>query len=110
MILMSKRTMTIALGVATCVVTVLTVFVAQAGAAVTHKFESVITEVPKGCGANLPEPPCISGPLSGVDAMTVDSGDLWVADSVEGMGLRVDRFSDETGLFVGPQLDEEGEG
>jgi len=62
-----------------------TVFVGSAGAAVTHEFlaersRKISEGVPKGCGANTPEPPCISGPLSGVNALTVDAGHLWVAE------------------------------
>ena len=55
----------------------------KAGGAVTHEFLPEVSRkisegVPAGCGGR-PEPGCLSGPLSGVESMTVESGHLWVA-------------------------------
>jgi hypothetical protein len=62
----------------------------RAGAAVTHRYLPEVSEmisegVPAGCGG-FPEPPCVSGPSSGVEALTVVSGEVWVGDRVESMG------------------------
>lgn len=87
-----------------------------AEAAVTHEFIGPLTAsleagVPTGCGGRS-VPPCIAGPLSGVNALTVDSGHLWVAERIElGARLgksRVDEFDGGSGAFLSPQLDEEG--
>jgi hypothetical protein len=73
---------------------VLAVCAAPAQAAVTHDYLAQLTEVPVSSGAPS------TGPLSGVNAMTVDSGDLWVAEEVEGTSAaRVDRF-DGSGGFL----------
>lgn len=89
--------------------------VAPAGAAIAHEFLKPLSDelekgVPVGCGGQ-PVPPCIPGPLSGVDALTVDSGHLWVAERIEqGKNLgrsRVDEFDAATGAFLAPQLAEE---
>jgi WD40-like Beta Propeller Repeat len=91
---------------------------APAHAATTHEFLAPLTDqlekgAPVGCGVEPPEtePPCISGPLSIVKAMTVDSGHLWLAEQVEKagkqLGSRVDEFDDSTGVFM-HQLNEEG--
>jgi hypothetical protein len=85
-----------------------TVFVGSAGAAVTHEFlpgvsEKISEGVPVGCGAKEPEPSCVSGALSGVNAMTVDEGHVWVAEHVEGQGFGswVDEFDGRlAGLVV----------
>jgi hypothetical protein len=68
----------------------------RAGAAVTHRYLPEVSErisegVPVGCGGGT-EPPCISGPLSELQALTVVSGEVWVGDRIEGMGSRVDEF------------------
>jgi len=89
-----------------------------AGAAITHEFlEPLTTQLekgaPAGCGVEPPEkePPCVSGPLSLVNASTVDSGHLWVAEQVQRaekqVGSRVDEFNNSTGAFM-RQLSEEG--
>jgi len=82
-----------------------------AAAAVTHKFlpslSAKISEgVPVGCGVEPPltEPPCVSGAVHGVNAMTADSHHLWIAEGT-GSGSRVDRFDTTTGGFLAPQLD-----
>jgi hypothetical protein len=89
---------------------------AVAHAAITHEFLQPLSEkleegVPADCAGQL-IPPCITGPLSGVSALTVDSGHLWVAERIEaGKKLgksRVDASDDATGQFRVPQLDEEG--
>jgi hypothetical protein len=62
--------------------------------------------VPGGCGGD-PVPPCVVGPLSGVQAMGVDEGRLWVAEKVEGTPeTRVDGFDASLGGFISPQLNE----
>ncbi len=83
-------------------------FAGGATAAVTHEFLPVPTAalaagVPKG----VPEA-TLTGPLSTVEALTVDSGHVWVAEKLEteAGGSRVDEFNDATGAYVPPQLDE----
>jgi hypothetical protein len=92
------------------------VFAGAAHAAIAHEFLKAPSEelgkgVPAGCGGQ-PVPPCITGPLSLLNAMTADSGHLWVAERInlgKNVGKsRVDQFNDSTGAFLGPQLDEEG--
>src|ERR1700748_435384 len=72
--------------------------VAVASAAITHEYLSQITEVPAGAGASLP------GPFVSPAAMTVDNGELYVADHLkEESGLdrsSLDRFSASSGAFV----------
>ncbi len=73
---------------------------APARAAVTHEYlPPPITEVPLSSGAEL------TGGLSEVNALTVSSGDLWVAERIPGVSSRIDEF-DEDGGFVGPQIDQ----
>jgi WD40-like Beta Propeller Repeat len=77
--------------------------VAPVQAAVKHDYLSQFSEVPAGAGVTLP------GPVTGVGAMTVDSGHLWVAEIVEGTGtLRVDEFDAVTGAFVSQLPQESG--
>ena len=100
--------------------------VTTASAATTHKYEKGLSEafskgVPAGCAVEPnppvkepPEGPCLSGALSGADAIAVDEGSAWILDSVEHgssheNSTRVDRFDAGTGAFLGPQIDE-GEG
>ena len=52
-----------------------------ARAEVVHKYLSQITEVPASSGVPLP------GPLSSARMMTIDSGHLWVEESLEGSGV-----------------------
>jgi hypothetical protein len=87
-----------------------------ADAAITHEFLKPLSDqlemgVPADC-AGEPVPPCIPGPLSGVSALTVDSGHLWVAERIQAgrkLGAsRVDSFDAAAGGFLPPQLDEEG--
>jgi hypothetical protein len=67
----------------------------SAQAATTHEFLSQITEVPANSGAPL------TGPLSGVNGMTVDSGDLYLTEHIEGTGTyRTDVFDAASGAFV----------
>ena len=54
----------------------------RAGAAVTHEFLPEVSKkisegVPAGCGGRS-EPGCVSGPLGSVNALTVESGQVWV--------------------------------
>jgi hypothetical protein len=79
-----------------CVAVVGSVLVnASAQAAVTHKLQSQITEIPAGPGVAM------SGPLSAVKAMAIDSGNLYVAEFIEGLGgERLDQFSVSSGAFV----------
>jgi hypothetical protein len=84
--------------------------VGAASAAVTHEYKpapsAAITKgVPPGC--TVPpeppqaEPPCISGPIGGVHAMTVASGHLFIAEQLEDetSRKRIDRFNAATGAF-----------
>lgn len=55
-----------------------------AGGAVTHQYLPEVSKkisegVPAGCGGR-PAPGCVSGPLSGVQAKTVESGHVWVPE------------------------------
>jgi hypothetical protein len=61
--------------------------------------------VPAECGVN-----CISGPLSEVGAIAVDSGMLWIGEHIEGQSeSRIDAFNGiSPWSFVGPQLVPEG--
>jgi len=87
------------LGLVCAMVGTLVLWGAGAQAAVTYEYLSQIREVPVSSGAQL------TGPFSGVNAMTVDSGDLWVAEQVEGTkSSRVDVF-DASGGFLA-QLNE----
>jgi hypothetical protein len=66
-----------------------------ASAAVTHKYLSQITEVPASSGAGSP------GPLDGVNAMAIDSGDLYVAEPATlSTSERLDEFNASSGAFV----------
>jgi hypothetical protein len=68
---------------------------ASAQAAITHKLQSQITEVPAGAGVSVP------GPLSAVNATAIDSGNLYVAEFIEGLGgERLDEFNASSGAFV----------
>ncbi len=66
---------------------------ASAGATITHHFLSRITEIPAGPGI------ASSGPLYQPQALTVDSGDLYVADGGQENG-RLDKFDDSTSTLV----------
>jgi len=67
----------------------------SAQATITHKLQSQITEVPAGAGISMP------GPLSGVNAMAIDSGNLYVAEYIEPQGgERLDEFNAASGAFV----------
>jgi hypothetical protein len=90
------------------VVTLIAVcWVKTAGAAVTHDFNAELSGnlsegVPSGSGASL------TGALSGVNALTVDSGHLWIAEKRAGSTTtRVDEFDDSSGAFL-QQLNEVG--
>jgi hypothetical protein len=82
----------------------------SAQAVVTHEFLCQITGAGSAtisateCDANpnpAENPPVLGGPLSGVDALTVDSGTLWLAEHLEGTGnYRVDEFNASSGAFV----------
>lgn len=66
-----------------------------ARAAVTHRLLRQITEVP--ASESVPFP----GPLSGVNALTVDSGEVYVAEHIEGsLSFRLDVFGTPGGGFV----------
>lgn len=67
----------------------------SARAALIHNYLSQITEVPPSSGA------LITGPVTELNAMTVDSGHLWVAEHVSGANqTRVDEFDASTGAFI----------
>lgn len=93
---MSVRRLTFAGLLSMCVLALLLALpVVRAEAAVTHKLISQITEVPASSGAPLP------GPITAPSAMTVDAGNLWVAEHVEGTSnFRVDEFDAATGAFI----------
>ncbi|HEV7529199.1 MAG TPA: hypothetical protein VGO29_09915 [Solirubrobacteraceae bacterium] len=87
---------------------------AEAKAAIVHEFlpapsQQLDKGIPAGCGA--PSPACVSGPFGENVSLTVDTGQLWVADSLLRNGFerisRVDKFNDAGGEFSPPQLDEE---
>src|ERR1700722_3606974 len=67
-----------------------------ARAEVVHKHLSQITEVPASSGVPLP------GRLSSARRMTIDSGHLWVEESIEGSGVdyRVNEFDEATHAFL----------
>src|SRR5580704_10152675 len=70
----------------------------SANAAITHHFLYDVSEIPahgpKGEAVPLP------GPISLMDAMTVDSGHLWVAEHIDGTdSFRVDEFDAQSGAF-----------
>ena len=69
-----------------------------AQAADTHDYLFEFNEVPANSGAPLP------GPVTSVNAMTVDSGHVWIAEGVSGSNglFRVDEFNAATGSFVSP--------
>jgi hypothetical protein len=74
-----------------------------AGAEVTHKFLSSITEVP----AQGPKGEAIAQPglLKGIRSLTIDGKDLYVAESVGDNGSRIDLFDTATHAFI-KQFDE----
>lgn len=66
-----------------------------ASAAVTHEYLSQITEIPASAGVASP------GPLFGVNAMAIDSGDLYVAEEQSYPAPeRLDEFNASSGAFV----------
>jgi hypothetical protein len=70
-------------------------FAPSAQAVMTHDYLSQITEVPADSAAPL------TGPLSGANATTTDSGDLWIAEELEGTGgSRIDKFNASSGAFI----------
>jgi WD40-like Beta Propeller Repeat len=82
--------------------------VVPAGAAIRHGFDAEATEA---LGRGVPAGPgvLVSGGLSGVNALTVDSGHLWIAEKIEGSSTtRVDEFDGGSGGFAGVQLNETG--
>jgi WD40-like Beta Propeller Repeat len=80
---------------------------ASAQAAVTHEF---LSEPSKGLteGAPASSGAALTGPLSVVQAMSVDSGHLWLTGHLAGTGSdAVDKFNDATGAFL-TQLNVQG--
>lgn len=77
--------------------------------AVIHSFlpepsETLSHGVPPGSTASL------QGPLSGVNALTLDEGHVWAAEKLEGtLNTRIDEFDASIGTFLEPQLNESGE-
>jgi hypothetical protein len=82
---------------------VLAIFAIPAHALLFHRYESSITEIP----AKGPHGETVSlpGPFAELNAMTVDSGHLWVSEHVP--PARTDEFNAETGAFEA-QLPNEG--
>lgn len=95
-----------------CVAGCVVVFAGEpADAAVSHQFLPVVSGVlSKGVPVETtPEEALLKGELGTVNALTVDSGHLWIAERLAVGGSRVDKFDAATGAFSPPQLDE-GEG
>src|ERR1700723_3437398 len=69
---------------------------ASAQATDVHAYLSQITEIPVSSGAPS------TGPLDQALAMTVDSGHLWEADRVGGIGIndRVNEYDTASGAFL----------
>jgi hypothetical protein len=65
----------------------------SAQATITHSYLSRITEVPASSGAPL------TGGFRELSAMTVDAGELYVADG-QGPESRLDTFNDVSGTFI----------
>jgi hypothetical protein len=79
--------------------------VTTAEAAVTHKYEPVPSkEITAGvpAGTKVGPEPALTGPLTSVNAMAVDSGFLYIAEWKEGTnGIdRLDKFDASTGTFI----------
>ena len=68
-----------------------------AQAAITHKFESTPTKAISEHAATCTGPGSLTGALGGVNALTVDGGHLWLAESLGEAGERVDQLSASTG-------------
>lgn len=75
-----------------------------ATAAITHEYlPAPSTEISNGvpAGTKVGSQEALSGPLGELNAMTVDSGRLWIAEKVSGtQNFRVDEFDATTGAFV----------
>ena len=97
---MIARRLTLAILVSLCaLVGLFALSGVSAQAAVTHDYLSRITEIPTEGPKGEAVP--IAGPLSVPAAMTVDSGNLWVSEFIEGTGnFRVDEFNASSGAFV----------
>src|SRR4029077_1270278 len=76
--------------------------VSPAPGAVIHPFSSQITEVPAKGPPPAEELVPLPGRLSGATALSVDSGQLFVAERIEGEPSisRLDRFDASSGAFV----------
>ncbi len=101
----------LSLATVACVCALAGVFVcagASARAAVIHAYLPEVSKtLSEGVPASSGAP--VTGPVSGVGSMTVDSGHLWVAEIIEGKGiLRVDEFDAVTGAFVSQLPQESG--
>lgn len=71
------------------------VLASGANAADTHDYLLQFSEVPSSSGAAVP------GPITQADAMTVDSGHVWLAEHVSGSGAyRLDEFDASSGAFI----------
>jgi hypothetical protein len=83
--------------------TLFALFTAPAHAEVLHKYESQITEVPAGAKTVGGEA-AVTGPLRQVNAIAIDSGDLWVAEELDGqsdpVNSRLDEFDASTHAFL----------
>lgn len=79
-----------------CSVAVCLLPVGTAWGAITHKYLSQITEVPASSGAAVP------GPLTEVNAVAIDSGNLYVAETgTQAVATeRLDEFNASSGAFV----------
>lgn len=93
---LSRRRVAVAVLACMCVsVSWSTVRAGEASGAVTHEYLSQITEVPAGPGVASP------GPLFGVNAMAIDSGNLYVAEEQSYPAPeRLDEFDAASGAFL----------
>lgn len=91
----ARRSVTV-LSALLCPIVVGLLCVGTAWGAIAHKYLSQITEVSTTSGAAIP------GPLTEVDAMTVDAGNLYVAESATQSvpEERLDEFNASSGAFV----------
>lgn len=89
----TRRPMVAILAWLCALVVVFAVSGAWAGAAVTHEYLKKITEVPVGSGAQF------TGPLDKVESMTVDAGELYIAEG-ENEVSRLNKFDAASGAFL----------
>jgi hypothetical protein len=93
--MIARRPMSVTVACLCAVVGCMVLGVAAAPAATTHNLLFQFNEIPAGPGVANP------GLLRGDNAITVDSGHLWVAEPASGTNeSRVDEFNAENGQFM----------